>query len=281
MKSPMVLTLSLLASLAHAGIIADSDWNVSFSMGRFGPNRAADDGYNGWKPESNDGGGMIFNGGAIGSTSIANDNFDGGVGSSIRTFKKDNPFGPNPNAEWLIEEQLSFAEQSALGNLTQFDAAGKVNVSFWYKIVTGTAIDPRDNLSSLSLVAPTSFSFSLRFYDNQGDGIDGSPTKDPANRELSQKANLTGLAADNTWHQLSFELPLLSAQARSAQDVGGNDNANQPTLFGIGIIGDALSPMDVYLDRFEVTAVPEPSLLAALTGTVSLGFIFWRRRQTR
>lgn len=264
---------------SYAVVIGDSDWNVSFSMGRFGPNRATDAGYNNWSPVSNDGGGMIFNGNAIGSTSIANENWDGGTGTSIRTFKKDHAFGPNPNAAWTIEEQLSLAEQGTLGSMTNFDFAGMATVSIHYKIEVGTAIDPRDNVSILNLGAPTSFTFALRAYDTDGDGIDGSPTRTAGNRDLSVPFTQTGLVADGEWHQATFDIQIKSAAVRSTLDANGNDNFNQATLYSLAWNGDALTPMDMYFDNVQVSLVPEPSTYAAMAAAALLGLVWLRRRK--
>ncbi|MDX2111284.1 MAG: PEP-CTERM sorting domain-containing protein [Verrucomicrobiota bacterium] len=269
MKKLLFLGFPLLACTAQAVIIGDSDWNVSFSSGRFGPNHIADTGYNGWVPVSNDGGNEIAIGGkAIGSTSIANVNFDGSAGTSLRTFKKDNPFGPNPNAGWTIEEQFSVAEQTALGSMTQFDGAGKAAVSFSYMIKTGSAVMPH-NGTTLALVAPTSIKYGLKFFDVDTQG----------NKLLSENKAITGLIADDAWHNVSFELVILSSAARAALDVGNSNNPDQSTLQQFEIIGDALTPYDVYIDNVQVSPVPEPSTIAGLAGVAALALAYLRRRK--
>lgn len=264
---------------SYAAVIGDSDWNVSFSMGRFGPNRPGDTAYNNWTPISNDGGGMISNGGAIGSTSIANQNWDGGSGTSIRTFKKDNPFGPNPNAGWTIEEQLSSAEQGALGPMTNFDFVGQASVSIHYRIATGTAIDPRDGTTVLTLGAPSAFKFALRAFDSDGNGIGGDPAQNPGNRDLTVPFTQTGLVADGNWHQATFTIQVKTPAERTALDGNNNNNFNQATLYMLEWVGDALTPMDMYFDNVQVSLVPEPSTYAALAGLGLIVFVYFRRRK--
>ena len=256
-----LLTLSLCATLlgmmttpARAVVLMDEDINISFSFSQnfnnFSPNP---DRY------------------TIDSTADAS--------SGTHSLEENHPEDLNVwgGQEILFEENLASGGTDATDaerNMSQFDDTGKVELSWWYKVLEpiGLNSDANPDNDTSADVLPVS-SISLRYNDADNINDDASIG---ANEDLTSVGSYD-MIADGEWHQASVVLDVLPAAARAALDEGSNDDSDTITVWRFAtdiskvqseLVGQTPSyagaPSHFFIDNVQMNAVPEPATLGLL-----------------
>ncbi len=264
-----LLTLSLCATLlgmmsapARAVVLMDEDINISFSF-------------------SNN-----FNG--SGQLPANPDRFtrDSTVMASSGTHSLEEQHPEDLNT-WggqavAFEESLQGTAGDASAadrNLTQFDHNGKVELSWWYKVIDpidlNTDGNPLNDTNPANILPVTGI--SLRYNDSNN--LDDMGVLAPANEDLTSNGTYD-MIVDGEWHQASVVVNVLSAAARAALDEGGDNNSDVTSVWrfetDISKIQSQVpvppnpadfagAPTHFFIDRLEMNvAIPEPATLGLL-----------------
>ena len=266
-----LLTLSLCATLlgmmsapARAVVLMDEDINISFSFSNnfnfFDPNAAR---------------------------VTEESTLDAQTGT--KSLRENHPEDLNVwgGQEILFEENLASGGTDATDaerDMSQFDgpggSAGQIILSWWYKVLQPIDLNTDgnpDNDTSPANVLPVS-AISLRYNDADQDNGTDPPG---ANEDLTSVGTYN-MTVDGQWHRAAVLVDGLSAAARAALDMNGNDDSDIATVWRFAtdiskvqseLIGQSPSyagaPTAFFIDNLQMNAVPEPATL----GLLGLGLV--------
>ena len=279
-----LLTLSLCATLlsmmstsARAVVLMDEDINISFSLSNnfnfFDPNPARK----------------------------TIDNTTDPAYSGTHSLEEAHPEDLNVwgGIDLSFEEQLggnaivgAGADASdAERNMSQFDDTGKVELTWWYKVLQPIDLNTDGNPAndtSIPNILPVS-GISLRYNDQ--DHLKDDGTVGGANEDLTSVGTYN-MIVDGQWHQGSVIVNVLSAAARAALDENSNDDPHTASVWqfktdisSLQTIQDPPNPSDFagaptffFIDMLEMNAVPEPATLGLLGIGLAMTALGRRRR---
>lgn len=175
-----------------------------------------------------------------------------------------------------------------------FSVSTPLTVSFDFRATTATSsvgiifadsTNASNHVLALFNVDNSGTTDTFRFFT---DGTVSTGSVTSGNLYATNNAS-TGVDAGATFGNYSATLSVVGTTPTLAVTVGSQtfsrtfasgdfDWANTTVILRLFDAGNTSSTPNIWVDNFTISAVPEPSTYAAITGAAVLGLAFWRRR---